>query len=190
MLRFVAAALFRTRHLQVKSLRLPALWTVRGDPAKGSNPFDVVFAAMLEGAPSNVLVDPRDGCHYTTTNPHWPYAKYNDCDVRFIALPDLDAASAQLAGHRQLLVVQRLNQRARAAFDADAVDATCAHRFRLRKMRLMQNSRGPLLDSNMFSPMVYHLTSDFRTDIFYTREAVETMQTAVEHYVIRLMEEF
>ena len=176
----------------------------RLDPTKGINPFDGVFASMLELAPGNVLVDPRDGCHYTL-NPHWSHEAEAEAGRdepakpalnlgpgfrRFIALPDLDAVSAQLVGHRQLMALHQLSESARIVFDADDLDATCVHRLRLRKSRLAQHkfSWAPLVDPRAFGPMVAKLTAVFKTNIRYTREAVDMLQTATEHYMIVLME--
>ena len=87
------------------------------------------------------------------------------------------------------MALQRLSPSARAVFDADAVDATRSHRFRLRRMRQAQRLTGLLLDQREFGPLVGRISQNFKTKLFYTREAVGMLQTVTEHHMIGLMDE-
>eukprot|EP01045_Picozoa_sp_COSAG04_P006274 COSAG04_NODE_305_length_17292_cov_72.482173_2_plen_1140_part_00 len=166
--------------------------TTKIKDSPGDNPFDDVFAAMLDAVPGRILVDPRDGCHYAL-NPSWPDGDGEkrwpgEVSHRFVALPELDVASAQTAAQRQLLALRELSGSARAAFDADAVDPVRAHRHRLRRVRLVQQSYLPLICPRAFGSLVIAIGDLYRTHFDCTREAVAALQAATEHHWVALIE--
>ena len=138
-------------------------------------------------APGSVLIDPRDGCHYRLNQAS--QEEGDDAPARFIALPELDVASAQTTAQRQLLALRELSASARAAFDADAVDPVRSHRYRLRKVRLTQKSHLPLNDPRAFGPLVVAVCRQFRGCAEFTREAVAPLQAATEHFLVDLLED-
>ena len=62
----------------------------------------------------------------------------------------------------------------------DAIDPSCAQRYQQRKIRVAQRSSVPLIDPRAFAPIVPALGGEYKTDLFWTREAIAALQAATE----------
>jgi histone H2A len=157
--------------------------------------------AAETGAPFAVFVDPRTGLHML--------AEREDGEPTFSPMPLLDALSAETQQQRRRLAEAALNDEERALMkaegycilekDADEGEEDTGgwgrepvrriQTRRLREIRLEQKiSASYFFPPKAFARMCSEIGQDFVTDLLFTAEAVECLQSLTETHLVGIAE--
>lgn len=156
---------------------MPAPQAEAGAAAAG---FDGVFAQMLRAVPGRALIDPRDGRHYRLVG------DADDKTEKLVLVPALDLASGYISETLQMAALVALTEAQRVAFDAEAKDPKLQLEHRLAQIKSAQADTATKLDRAAFCRLVCEIGQDYRTDLRYTDEAIDCLQTAAEAQMVSM----
>lgn len=155
------------------------------EPGAAAGGFGSVFAKMLRAVEGGALIDPRDGRHYRLVEATGAADDDDDePEGKLAPVPALDVASGYTAETLQMAALLSLTKAQRLAFDADARDAKLQLDQRLAQVKAAQADTAMQLDSEAFCRLVFEVGQDFKTDLRYTVEAIDCLQTAAEAQMV------
>jgi histone H3 len=159
-------------------------------------------AAAGCGAPYGVFVDPRTGLHMGASLAE--EGQTMDKFTQFFPMPLLDALSAESQQERRRMAEAALSAEERTMMkeegyvirytvdeepSEDGWGRQSTARFqqrRLTEVRQAQRSVSYAIPPDVFQRICREIGQDFKSELLYTAEAIECMQTLTEAYVVGL----